>query len=137
LDRTGAGKSTLLGLIGAQFRRYKDGSIFAFDKGNSLFALTKACGGEHYEIGSDSGAGFMPLADIDTDADQAWAEEWIEGCAAIQMGEGKVMPAHRNAIHNAMEAPAGGKSKGSIRSLTNFITNLQVQSSETPWRTIR
>ena len=123
---TGAGKSTLLGLIGAQFRRYKDGSIFAFDKGNSLFALTKACGGQHYEIGSDSGAGFMPLADIDTDADQAWAEEWIEGCAAIQMGDGKVTPAHRNAIHNAMKL-LRAENQREHRSLTNFITNLQVQ----------
>ena len=36
---TGAGKSTLLALIAAQFRRYKDARITAFDKGRSLFAL--------------------------------------------------------------------------------------------------
>ncbi len=33
---TGSGKSTLLALIAAQFRRYRDAQIFAFDKGMSL-----------------------------------------------------------------------------------------------------
>ena len=42
---TGAGKSTLLATIIAQFRRYPGASIFAFDKGNSLWALANAAGG--------------------------------------------------------------------------------------------
>jgi type IV secretion system protein VirB4 len=121
---TGAGKSTLLGLIVTQFRRYKGARVFAFDKGNSLLALTKACGGQHYELGSDlAKGGFVPLADIDTDNNQAWAEEWVETCAALQMGAEKVTPAHRNAIHDAMrllrDAPRAN------RTITDFVTNLQ------------
>lgn len=121
---TGSGKSTLLGLIVAQFLRYDGATIFAFDKGNSLFALTHACGGQHYEIGGDrADSEFFPLQQMDTDADQAWAEEWIETCVQIQLGEGRVTPLHRNAIHAAMrlqrDAPA------TARTLTNFVTNLQ------------
>ena len=121
---TGAGKSTLLGLIVAQFRRYKGARVFAFDKGNSLLALTKACGGQHYELsGEGSKGGFMPLTEIDTDSGQAWAEEWVETCAALQMGAEKIMPVHRNAIHNAMrllrDAPRAN------RTITDFVTNLQ------------
>jgi type IV secretion system protein VirB4 len=122
---TGAGKSTLLGLMVAQFRRYKGATVFAFDKGNSLLALTKACGGQHYELASDvaRGGGFMPLANIDSDNDQGWAEEWVETCAALQMGVGKVTPAHRNAIHLAMKLLRD--SSREHRTITDFVTNLQ------------
>ncbi|WP_287125656.1 VirB3 family type IV secretion system protein, partial [Desulfobacter sp.] len=41
---TGAGKSVLLAMIAAQFRRYKDASIFAFDKGLSMFPMVSAAG---------------------------------------------------------------------------------------------
>jgi type IV secretion system protein VirB4 len=34
----------LLALIAAQFRRYRDAQIFAFDKGRSLLPLTLAAG---------------------------------------------------------------------------------------------
>jgi hypothetical protein len=37
-----------------QFRRYEFAQIFSFGKGNSLFPLTAACGGDHYDIGCDS-----------------------------------------------------------------------------------
>jgi ABC-type molybdenum transport system ATPase subunit/photorepair protein PhrA len=36
---TGAGKSTLLALIAAQFHRYRNARVTAFDKGRSLFTL--------------------------------------------------------------------------------------------------
>ena len=39
---SGAGKSTALGLIAAQWFRYPRAQVFAFDKGHSLFVLTKA-----------------------------------------------------------------------------------------------
>jgi type IV secretory pathway VirB4 component len=41
---SGAGKSTALGLIAAQWFRYPRAQVFAFDKGYSLFVLTKAAG---------------------------------------------------------------------------------------------
>ena len=46
----GAGKSTLLGLIAAQWFRYSNAQVFAFDKGYSLYVLTRAASGEFYDI---------------------------------------------------------------------------------------
>ncbi|TGQ87075.1 conjugal transfer protein TrbE, partial [Mesorhizobium sp. M1C.F.Ca.ET.204.01.1.1] len=90
---TGSGKSTLLSLIAAQFRRYPDAQVFAFDKGRSILPLTLAIGGDHYEIGGDAsgegegrspGLAFCPLAELSTDGDRAWACEWIETLVALQ-----------------------------------------------------
>jgi type IV secretion system protein VirB4 len=61
---TGSGKSTLLALIAAQFMRYKNAQIFAFDKGLSLYPLCAASGGNHYHIGEDDFS-FAPLTRID------------------------------------------------------------------------
>ncbi len=47
---SGAGKSTLLGLLAAQWFRYPGAQVFAFDRGNSLYVLTQAVGGEFYDL---------------------------------------------------------------------------------------
>jgi type IV secretion system protein VirB4 len=76
---TASGKSTHLALILAQLRRYKGMRIFAFDKGMSLYALTKAMGGDHYQIGGDAERlAFAPLQYLETRGDRAWALEWLE-----------------------------------------------------------
>jgi type IV secretion system protein TrbE len=76
---TSAGKSTHLALIMAQLRRYKDMRIFVFDKGLSLYALTKAMRGNHYQIGGDvERLAFAPLQYLETRSDRAWALEWLE-----------------------------------------------------------
>ena len=93
---TGAGKSTLLATLQAQFRRYRsrrrrDGStapatVTAFDKGRSLYALCKATGGVHYDIGNDEAdtPALTPLVDIDSESEALWAEEWIATCYELQ-----------------------------------------------------
>lgn len=99
---TGSGKSTLLALIAAQFRKYKKGSVFAFDKGMSLFPLCKGVGGRHYEIAGDNSPSFAPLQDISaSDAESSWAEEWIGALCELQGL--KLLPGHRSAIHEAMQ----------------------------------
>ncbi len=50
---TGAGKSTHLALIAAQLRRYQGMSIYAFDKGMSMYPLAKATGGKHFTVAAD------------------------------------------------------------------------------------
>src|SRR5205807_5168593 len=50
----GSGKSTFLGFIVAQFFRYPRAQVFAFDKGYSLLVLTRACGGEFYDLGGET-----------------------------------------------------------------------------------
>lgn len=127
---TGSGKSTLLSLIAAQFRRYADAQIFAFDKGRSMLPLTLASGGDHYEIGGDtSGEGegrspnlaFCPLGELATDGDRAWASEWIGALVALQGVT--VTPDHRNAISRQIGLMA--KSRG--RSLSDFVSGVQMR----------
>ncbi len=121
LGPTGAGKSTLLAFLIAQHFRYPKAQVFAFDKGYSLYALTKACGGEHYDIAGDKGGlSFCPLQHIDSDADLAWAVEWVEGLLVLQTGA-RPRPEQSNKLHNAMmllrESPR--------RTLTEFVANVQ------------
>jgi len=122
---TGSGKSTLLALIAAQFCRYENAQVFAFDKGNSMLPLTLAVCGDHYEIGGESGEGaslaFCPLSELSTDADRAWASEWIETLVSLQGVT--IAPDHRNAISRqiALMASAPG------RSLSDFVSGVQMR----------
>jgi type IV secretion system protein VirB4 len=121
---TGAGKSTLLAMIAAQFRRYKNSSIFAFDKGMSMFPLVSAAGGTHYEIaGDDSSLAFCPLRGVDDDSEQAWAEDWITTLCTMQKVE--IRPEHRTSIHNAVTQIRN--SPASHRTLSNLYHYLQHQ----------
>lgn len=123
---TGSGKSTLLALIAAQFRRYAQAQIFAFDKGRSMLPVTLAAGGDHYEIGENDGEGsptlaFCPLSELGTDGDRAWASEWLETLVALQGVT--ITPDHRNAISRqiALMASANG------RSLSDFVSGVQMR----------
>lgn len=125
---TGSGKSTLLSLLAAQFRRYAGAQIFAFDKGGSMLPLTLGIDGDHYQIGGDApeeGEGralsFCPLADLSSDADRAWASEWIEALVALQ---GVMLtPDYRNAISRQIGLMA--ESRG--RSLSDFVSGVQMR----------
>lgn len=116
---TGSGKSTLLALIAAQFRRYKDAQVFAFDKGKSIYPLTVAVGGDHYDVGSEDALAFAPLSELETDSDKAWAAEWIE--TLIEMQGVKVDPDHRNAISHQIDLMASSEH----RSLSDFVSGVQ------------
>lgn len=125
---TGSGKSTLLSLIAAQFRRYADAQVFAFDKGGSMLPLTLGADGDHYQIGGDApeeGEGralsFCPLADLSSDADRAWASEWIEMLVALQGVT--ITPDYRNAISRQIGLMA--ESRG--RSLSDFVSGVQMR----------
>lgn len=98
---TGAGKSTHLALIAAQLRRYKGMSIYAFDKGMSMYPLAKATGGKHFTVAADDDRlAFCPLQFLDTKGDRAWAMEWIDTILALNNVE--TTPAQRNEIGNAI-----------------------------------
>jgi type IV secretion system protein VirB4 len=93
----GAGKSTLLGTLAQAFQRYPNMSVFAFDKGMSMYALGKASGGQHVIVaGDDEPLAFCPLQYLETPGDRAWAGEWIDTLLALNnVATG---PAQRNAI---------------------------------------
>ncbi|MDL2210745.1 conjugal transfer protein TrbE, partial [Desulfovibrio sp. OttesenSCG-928-O18] len=118
---TGAGKSTLLAFVAAQFQCYENARIFAFDKGMSLFPLCFGAGGDHFNIGNADELAFAPLQRIDSEEERAWAEEWIASLMELQ--QFTVMPAHRNAIHTAMETLAA--SPENLRTLTHFYHVVQ------------
>ncbi|MBO0132108.1 conjugal transfer protein TrbE [Agrobacterium burrii] len=127
---TGSGKSTLLALIAAQFRRYADAQVFAFDKGGSMLPLTLGLDGDHYQIGGDIGSSasggvtalaFCPLAELSSDGDRAWAAEWIEMLVALQGVT--ITPDYRNAISRQLALMA--ESRG--RSLSDFVSGVQMR----------
>lgn len=119
---TGSGKSTLLALIIAQFRRYADAQIFAFDKGRSLFPITVGAGGDHYDIELGEGLdrlAFCPLAEIDSETDRAWAADWIETLVGLQGLA--VTPELRNSVARQLQLMAHSPN----RSLSDFVSGVQ------------
>jgi len=123
LGPTGAGKSTALALIAAQFRRYAGATVFAFDKGNSLEALTRAVGGQHYNIAGDADESdlcFSPLAQLDRPGELGWAEDWLG--VLLELQGVSVKSAHRNELHQAL---VGLRDSGSERTLTTLQIQLQ------------
>ena len=78
---TGGGKSTLLNLLAAQWLRYPDAQVFAFDIGGSGRVLTQAIGGDFYRWGDDvedcDTQTLQPLARIDVDDERSWAQDWV------------------------------------------------------------
>lgn len=116
---TGAGKSTHLAVLVAQMLRYKDMSIFVFDKGHSIYPLVIASGGDHYVVGESSKLAFCPLKCLTTPEDRAWATEWIE--TIIELNGLKITPRQRNEIVNALDNMHASKAK----TLTDFVTTIQ------------
>src|SRR5260370_4121881 len=75
----GSGKSTFLGLITAQWFRYPQSQVFAFDKGYSLYVLCKAAKSEFYELrGQDAQLSFCPLQYLRDPSDVEWARDLME-----------------------------------------------------------
>src|SRR6202166_3921660 len=119
----GAGKSTFLGLITAQWFRYPNAQVFAFDKGYSLYVLTRAANGEFYDIGGEkTHLAFCPLKEIDTESDLVWAVEWLEGLCVAQGAP--IGPKERNAIAQAVVHLR----LSPTRTLTEFCAEIQESS---------
>jgi type IV secretion system protein VirB4 len=118
---TGAGKSTLLCTVALQALRYRGATICAFDKGRSMWAAVRACGGRHYDVAAEGGGpAFCPLAVLEGEANLAWAEDWIAGCFELQAGR-PPSPREREAIHRAMLLLRTAND----RTLTHFVAQVQ------------
>ena len=129
---TGAGKSTALALIAMQMRRYPNASIFVFDKGMSMYATTKACNGQHFDIAGESAKyQFAPLQHLETAQDRAWALDWLDTLLTlnnVQTGPGDrnelermLIQAHENKIHK-LDAFMGLLSPHLRNALLTYIT---------------
>jgi type IV secretion system protein TrbE len=118
----GAGKSTFLAMLAAQFRRYPNATITAFDKGRSLFTLVSATGdGTHYDLAGEASPGLCPLQHIDSEQDAAWAQEWLATCFELQAGNTPT-PRQREEIHRAVRLM---RQQTEGRSLTDFVATVQ------------
>lgn len=120
LGPTGSGKSTFLAMIVLQALRYPSATICCFDKGRSLWAVANACGGRHYDIAADDTPSFCPLSVLDTEADLAWAEDWIATCFELQY-QRPPAPGERDAIHRGMLLLR----EAGDRTITHFIATVQ------------
>jgi type IV secretion system protein TrbE len=117
---TGAGKSSWLAFLSAQLRRYPRMSIFAFDKGMSLYAITKASGGVHYHVAGDGDQlAFCPLQHLETKQDRAWAAEWVKQILTLNKVE--VSPERTAEIWESVES----LHKAGHRTLSDFVTTIQ------------
>lgn len=129
LGPTGAGKSVLLATLAAQFQRYPNATITAFDKGRSMWTLVAACGGQHYDIGGDHQAlAFAPLSEIDSDSDMIWAQEWIQSLYEISTGT-KPTAAQKSEIHRALRLLRETQAPHE-RTLTDYLMTLQKTAPE-------
>lgn len=117
---SGNGKSTLLSLLAAQWFRYPNAQVFAFDKGYSIWMLTAAAGGEFYDLaGPKSDLAFCPLRDIDGGSGLSWAIGWVE--SLCELSGLRILPRHRNALSEAMQQLRHSPT----RTLTEFSANVQ------------
>jgi type IV secretion system protein VirB4 len=120
----GTGKSTLLSTTALSALRYEGATVWAFDKGMSMFATTLACGGTHFDFGSSDAPRLCPLADLSTDEDIAEAGEWIAGCFVLQHGR-EVSTDEREHIHSALVAMS---TPGASRTITSFMAMVQSEA---------
>ncbi|MDR6398334.1 VirB4 family type IV secretion/conjugal transfer ATPase [Herbaspirillum seropedicae] len=124
---TGAGKSTHLAILAAQFRRYAGMSIYAFDKGMSLYPLaagiraaTKGKSGLHFTVASDDDRlAFCPLQFLETKGDRAWAMEWID--TILTLNGVVTTPGQRNEIGHAVMSMHASNA----RTLSEFSVTIQ------------
>ncbi len=118
---TGSGKSVFLNSLSAQFLRYPDAQVFYFDKGYSSYVLSKAVGADYYDIASErkDGCTFYPLAEIDSETERRWAEEWI--AHLIQLQNVPLTPERTKEIHESIRRLSGGEH----RTLTDYQMTIQ------------
>ena len=82
---TGTGKSVFLNTLVCNYLKYKDAKVFIFDKSASSRVLTKAMGGNFYNLLVDTKSiAFQPLSQIDKDTDLIWVNEWLLRYASSQ-----------------------------------------------------
>lgn len=117
---TGSGKSTLLAIFGAQFCKYRESTVYIFEKGYALYPLVSAIeDGSHFDIGGDESIEFSPLSNLETSGQQAWAEDWLIMCLKLQ--NVTITPEKRSAIKTALRQHRESQDK----SLHDFVVNLQ------------
>ncbi len=98
---TGAGKSVLLATLAAQWLRYPDAQVYAFDKERSVRATILGLGGDFFDLGEEGALGLQPLERVDDADERAWALDWI--AALIAGANVSVTPELRSELWRVLE----------------------------------
>lgn len=101
----GTGKSTLVNYMAAQSFKIPNMQVFVFDKGRSSFVLTKACGGQHWDLGNDF-IPAAPLINIDQEVERQWAHGYVTRLLQIALGH-ELQPLEDDALWRALELLGG------------------------------
>ena len=123
---TGAGKSVLLGALMLNLLRYQGMRIFAFDKGYSFYALTKALGGTHLTFSNDK-AQLCPLYELETDLQRDYAVSFIE--TLLRLSQVEVSAEQRNELITCINLLASQPQER--RSLSDFYVTTQIKAVRT------
>jgi len=102
-------------------------SIFAFDKGMSMYPLaaainatTQGKSGLHFTVaGDDDHLAFCPLQFLESKADRAWAAQWID--TLLSLNEVKTTPNQRNLINEALVS----MQQSGAKTLSEFSVTIQ------------
>ncbi|MBU2862027.1 conjugal transfer protein TrbE [Acidithiobacillus ferrooxidans] len=123
-----SGKSSLLALLAAQWLRYPRARVISFDKGRSMYALTEAVGGQHYDIAGElSDLTFAPLDRIaESSIERSFAENWLESLAVLQGL--RITPVERDVIHRAVDGLAGEEGR-SITDVQSLLQNADLKAA--------
>lgn len=121
IGTVGAGKSTLLCYMIAQAFRIPEMQAFVFDKGRSFYALAKACGGEHWDLGEDV-LKAAPLINVDQPVEAEWAHGYIS-YLLVKALKRDLRPLENDALWRAIELLAGRPKR--YRTMTALQTLLQ------------
>lgn len=126
---TGAGKSVLLNTIAANFQKYRGAKVFLFDKSASSRILTKAMGGNFYNILVDTESlSFQPLRHVDDPIERTWLLDWI--CSYLTSQNMVLNPDMKKSILEALQSMAATEPE--LRTITTFQTllqNLEIRSA--------
>jgi type IV secretion system protein VirB4 len=127
LGPTGSGKSAFLNLIKAQWLRYENAQVIAFDKQESSLALTYGVKGAHSDIGSGN-LHFQPLRDIHKPAEKVWAIEWL--CNLISNENIEITSKIRNDVSDTLENLKDLPQKQrTITSYRNLMQNASIRDA--------
>ncbi|HEY0793475.1 MAG TPA: conjugal transfer protein TrbE, partial [Chthoniobacterales bacterium] len=117
---TRAGKTTLLGFLETSALRYREATVFVFDKDEGAYTLCQAVGGAHYRVGyAGDRLSFCPLQHLQEPEDRAWAVDWLE--TVVRLNGLPVTPAR----HNELARSIDNLHRSGHRTLTDFVRTVQ------------
>ncbi len=116
----GSGKSVFLGATLLSLLKYPGMKIFAFDKGQSFYALTRFLKGNHISLSASSKVRFCPLYDLGSASKIAMGAEFIK--KLYTCGKHTLTAADEGIIHDTLTVLA--KQPNERHALTDFYNLL-------------